>query len=150
MAKKETKEAWYKLGIICSRCGKKRARYARGGLCEKCYNVVYEERQLAAGEICQVPGCTRGVRMKGMCMSHYVKLTRNAETHNWKRLRLPSGCSACGWNKAACDYHHVIEKVNGGRDVLSNIVYLCPNCHRLVHHGSLNIDSLPRLSEYKE
>ena len=47
------------------------------------------------------------------------------------------GCSNCKWNEAACDIHHVIERVNGGTDEFNNLAYICPNCHRLAHSGKL-------------
>jgi RNA-directed DNA polymerase len=37
-----------------------------------------------------------------------------------------------GWN-----IHHIVERVKGGSDKLSNLVLLHPNCHRQLHHGNL-------------
>jgi RNA-directed DNA polymerase len=39
-----------------------------------------------------------------------------------------------GWHD-----HHLIYKVHGGTDALSNRVLLHPNCHRQVHAGGLNV-----------
>ncbi|WP_281647560.1 group II intron reverse transcriptase/maturase [Parendozoicomonas sp. Alg238-R29] len=39
-----------------------------------------------------------------------------------------------GW-----DVHHIIERTNGGTDVLSNLVMLHPNCHRQLHSQGWNI-----------
>jgi RNA-directed DNA polymerase len=52
-------------------------------------------------------------------------------------LRQDHKCTMCqqsitestGWN-----IHHIIERVNGGSDELSNLVLLHPNCHRQLHH----------------
>ncbi|WP_247686910.1 HNH endonuclease [Pseudoalteromonas luteoviolacea] len=33
-----------------------------------------------------------------------------------------------GWN-----IHHIVERVKGGSDELSNLVLLHPNCHRQLH-----------------
>lgn len=52
-------------------------------------------------------------------------------------LRQNHKCAMChqgitdstGWN-----IHHIIERVNGGSDELSNLVLLHPNCHRQLHH----------------
>ena len=56
----------------------------------------------------------------------------------WLRLwwRQDKGCPSChgkiteetGWN-----IHHVIPKCEGGRDNISNLVMLHPNCHRQLH-----------------
>ncbi len=42
-------------------------------------------------------------------------------------------CQECRWNKAKCDIHHKIPKAIGGTSDLTNLVILCPNCHRLEH-----------------
>jgi 5-methylcytosine-specific restriction endonuclease McrA len=47
--------------------------------------------------------------------------------------RANMGCSICGWHEASCDIHHIIEKSKGGNDDSSNLVILCPNCHRISH-----------------
>ena len=55
-------------------------------------------------------------------------------------------CFSCGWDKAVCDLHHVIPRTKGGRDIESNLVLLCPNCHRLVHNKLIDVFSLPTIS----
>lgn len=42
-------------------------------------------------------------------------------------------CALCDWNKAYGDIHHIIELNQGGSNDMSNLIYLCPNCHRCVH-----------------
>jgi 5-methylcytosine-specific restriction protein A len=34
------------------------------------------------------------------------------------------------------EVHHVKWLALGGSDTVSNAVALCPNCHRLMHHGA--------------
>ncbi len=54
----------------------------------------------------------------------------------WLRLRQQQCCVMCrhkitketGWN-----IHHIVERVKGGSDELSNLVLLHPNCHRQLH-----------------
>ena len=43
-----------------------------------------------------------------------------------------------GWN-----IHHIVEKCNGGSDLLSNLVLLHPNCHRQLHAVNKGGASLP-------
>lgn len=43
------------------------------------------------------------------------------------------GCSICGWNESSCDIHHIIPRSNGGGDEMSNLIIVCPNCHRICH-----------------
>ena len=49
-------------------------------------------------------------------------------------IRRDKACVACGIAaRAVLAGHHVIPVELGGRDVLSNILTLCANCHRSVH-----------------
>lgn len=52
--------------------------------------------------------------------------------------RMDIGCSICGWNEAACDIHHIQSKKQGGTDDHTNLSYVCPNCHRMIHSGKLH------------
>ena len=54
------------------------------------------------------------------------------------RMNIP--CSLCGWNvNGVCgDIHHIIERKNGGSNDNSNLTYVCPNCHRLIHSGKID------------
>ena len=38
------------------------------------------------------------------------------------------------WHK-----HHIIQKIDGGKDTIENIILLHPNCHRQVHSLKLNV-----------
>lgn len=42
-------------------------------------------------------------------------------------------CSICGTPYPLLDQHHIIPLEDGGTDDPSNVTYLCPNCHRLMH-----------------
>ena len=42
-------------------------------------------------------------------------------------------CSICKWDKATGDIHHIIEVSEGGSNEMSNLIYICPNCHRCIH-----------------
>lgn len=39
-----------------------------------------------------------------------------------------------GWN-----VHHLVRRVDGGKDIMSNLVVLHPNCHRQVHNRKLDV-----------
>jgi len=47
-------------------------------------------------------------------------------------------CFNCGWNLCVCDFHHILPQSKGGGDELSNLTYLCPNCHRAAHNGLIS------------
>ena len=44
-----------------------------------------------------------------------------------------SSCERCGWREASCDVHHKTPRSKGGKNIVSNGVVLCPNCHRVSH-----------------
>lgn len=47
--------------------------------------------------------------------------------------RASLACSLCNWNQATGDIHHIIEISEGGSNDMSNLIYVCPNCHRCIH-----------------
>ena len=55
-------------------------------------------------------------------------------------------CGGCGWNKAALDLHHVLERSKGGLDQDYNLAPICPNCHRMAHSGLYTIDQLKQIT----
>ena len=61
--------------------------------------------------------------------------------------RANKGCSICGWNESTCDIHHIIPKNKGGSNENSNLIIVCPNCHRRIHtNNDFSIDYLQTLS----
>jgi 5-methylcytosine-specific restriction endonuclease McrA len=66
----------------------------------------------------------------------------------FRRLNLP--CSNCGWHVdgVVCDIHHIVERKNGGGDDHTNLTYICPNCHRLVHSGKIKSNNLITIHDY--
>jgi hypothetical protein len=46
-------------------------------------------------------------------------------------------CSICGWDRDRVDAHRVVHGKDGGSYTQANTIGLCPNCHRLVHHGKI-------------
>lgn len=52
--------------------------------------------------------------------------------------RLGAGCVLCGWNRTSLDIHHIHPTHLGGTDEHSNLITLCPNCHRLAHENQID------------
>ena len=50
-------------------------------------------------------------------------------------------CSICGWNESTCDIHHIIPKSKGGSNDDSNLIIVCPNCHRIIHSNKIYDES---------
>lgn len=47
------------------------------------------------------------------------------------------GCSRCGWREGCGDLHHINGKTGHDCDFHNNLSYLCPNCHRMYHEGTI-------------
>jgi len=69
---------------------------------------------------------------------------------NWDAWRLwqkQNGfCPECGeliTPQTGWHVHHVVYRVHGGKDILSNLQLLHPNCHRKLHHETIPSQSLP-------
>ena len=44
-----------------------------------------------------------------------------------------------GWQMSKWHVHHITPKAEGGKDTVSNLVILHPNCHRQVHSQKLKV-----------
>jgi len=90
-----------------------------------------------------------------------AKVTRSAEHFQrdpwvkaWVLQNAKGKCGLCGGDAPFVDdagfpfleVHHVIPLADGGDDVVSNAVALCPNCHRRCHHGADRREIKRRLS----
>lgn len=59
-------------------------------------------------------------------------------------------CYICGY-KIFLEQHHIIPRAKGGSDGIENVIALCPNCHREVHHfGFYSEQELLELKHKKE
>jgi hypothetical protein len=110
-------------------------------------------------KVCEVDGCRNLSASVGKqsgkeyfrktCKSHWMKSSpRRHRIHKLRSIQqsrkmnltldeveelLNSPCSICGWDKAHCDMHRIINGKDGGKYEKGNIVILCPNCHRIEH-----------------
>lgn len=80
-------------------------------ICNRCYLSKY-------GEIHQI----NNPNQERLFKSRYKFYKENTDR-----------CERCGWNLSSCDIHHIIPKSDGGTNNRSNLIVLCPNCHRLAH-----------------
>ena len=94
---------------------------------------------------CSVVGCTnlgqyRGASKTGKRTYHSMCTKHRRETTliNWRGRGTIANlkCEVCGWDKDACDRHRIEPKLGYTKD---NVRILCPNCHRLVTNGKLEI-----------
>lgn len=105
---------------ICEKCGNKFEGYIRKNRKKHCKN------------------CKRKVVHKKEINEATTLFDFSKRTISKILNRMDIGCSICGWNKTICDIHHIIERKNGGTDDHSNLTYVCPNCHRMIHNNLLN------------
>ena len=95
---------------------------------------------------CEHPGCNSLGRNKGkyngktiydrFCEQHH---RLSASSLSVRRHIDNTSCDVCGWDKAACDRHRIIPEL-GYKE--GNVKILCPNCHRLVTLGILDVGSM--------
>lgn len=128
-------------GRFCSlKCSRSFAtKYKRKEINQKVSNSL-KGRQVGGA----VPGRIKG---KPKIIEHREKLGKAMMIHTIRNLskrtitkilkRLNLGCSRCGWKETISDIHHIIHRKKGGSDEHENLVYLCPNCHRLAHDGKI-------------
>lgn len=89
----------------------------------------------------------------------YVKIDKHAESildlskrtvgKVLKRLNLPCTCCGVHFDSVVFDIHHILPKKLGGTNDMSNLTYICPNCHRVAHSNpSLLSNELISLEKY--
>lgn len=61
--------------------------------------------------------------------------------------RLNLSCCICGWKEGTCDIHHINGKKVENYNDHSNLTYVCPNCHRLLHENKIDKNKLKTLKE---
>jgi len=51
-------------------------------------------------------------------------------------------CAICGWEEAPTDLCHIVPQKEGGSDSLENLIFLCPNHHRMLDYGRIQREHL--------
>lgn len=90
-------------------------------------------------------------RKQGLITYHYKKLHSILDVSSrtaYKILdRMQIGCLICGWNLAHCDIHHINGRKIDDPNSMTNLTYICPNCHRLVHSHKIDKQNLISLAD---
>lgn len=78
---------------------------------------------------------------------HYrsIMFTTQGLTKKLQTTLLELPCFNCQWLLGPRDVHHIIPVCEGGKNELSNLITLCPNCHRLAHRNLLSKEKLLQL-----
>jgi len=125
--------------IDCVGCGKRKENHAHS-MCFKCYKQQYKRKEI----ICKDCGRKALHQAKGYCCSCYNRVFHHDRLLNYKSMKVfgldivsymekTKKCLSCDFDKVV-ELHHLDgdRKNNSG----ANLVPLCPNCYRLLHHGS--------------
>ncbi len=141
--------------IICPRCNLPSKRTTRG-VCHNCYRKFIWVSQKVACKRC---GRIRPIHAWGFCNGCYSSLFHIAKikAHNRQKSynisdelykQLTSRCVICEFDKII-DLHHLDN--NHSNNSPENLVGLCPNHHKMVHHRDLcsEVFNLLRQRGYK-
>ncbi len=112
--------SWKPKKIICKRCGKEKNYHGRG-LCAGCYNSVFQIEK--------------------------VKEYNRRKLHNIGNelyKKVTSECVICGFGKIV-DLHHLDH--NRQNNSSKNLIGLCPNHHRMLHHRDFQHDIYEQLTK---
>lgn len=123
--------------IDCLICNQRKENHAKG-MCYLCYKKQYISKTI----ICA--SCKRECphQGKGYCKSCYNKIF-HYNTHLKHRAKkqfgltleeyesLITACVSCDFDKVIELHHLDGDKNNNAKE---NLVPLCPNCHRMIHH----------------
>lgn len=108
----------FERGTICSKCGKLfHARDFSRKLCFEC-----------------LPKTIKRIRTNnGKVPKSILDVSSRTTSKILRRLKIP--CTCCGFyvEGIVLDTHHIVMTSKGGSDDMSNITYICPNCHRIAH-----------------
>jgi 5-methylcytosine-specific restriction protein A len=84
-----------------------------------------------------------GIREPGKIFSTVTSFVRDPKIKAWVLKAADGKCESCN-SKAPfvaensepfLEVHHLRRLADGGSDTISNVVALCPNCHREMHYG---------------
>lgn len=135
----------------CRNCGKIKELRAKE-LCNNCYKRIGTPLL-----VCKGCGQTKHHKGKGYCAYCYNKTfykeyfrfrSRKQYSGISEELfgKIPKSCVICGFDKIV-EFHHIVPKAKGGQTDLTNLVVLCPNHHKMLHHADYMEEILKELKK---
>ncbi len=127
---KECRDKFYNIVYVtCVNCGKQ-VRKTQSDLNSSKHGIYFCSRK------CKDEGQRIG-GVKEIQPSHYGNIQKNYRAlayRNYEKV-----CAKCGYNEypEILEVHHIDE--NRENNKLENLIVLCPNCHRKVHHKIIKI-----------
>jgi len=107
----------------------------QGRVCEKCGQIFHSKDMSRKQCFDCLPKTIKRVKIKKeRTLKDFTELSSRTVCKILKRLNLP--CSCCGFyvKNIVLDIHHIIPRKYNGSNDLSNLTYICPNCHRIAHN----------------
>lgn len=108
--------------------------YKDGRLCEKCGKRFYSKdlsRKMCFD--CLPTTIKHNAKNSSRKIKSIQDVSSRTASKILKRLELPCSCCGIYFPGVVFDIHHIISRKNGGVDDMTNITYICPNCHRIAH-----------------
>lgn len=112
--------------------------------------------------ICRICGNSFQIKRKTLAPKRYIYCSQKCynqaqktgrsfrdktEQSEFARQRKSAVCALCGY-KRFIETAHIIPACNNGKHRADNIMFLCPNHHRLFDSHKLNKRELAKLSDY--
>lgn len=106
--------------------------------CESCGNN-FTQQKIKTGYSIKCTNC----RKKRILKNEVTNILEYSNRTVQKILKRANICCAmCSWDLGTLDIHHIKPKAKGGTDEHTNLICLCPNCHRLAHSGFYKSEQL--------
>lgn len=133
--------------LVEARTRRKRYAFARGGLCDECFQPTHEDAQpfccpVVHPEDCVAKACLESAEIaSAVPVPKRYFLPNSGKSEYWKEriLRVmrvavmsnSTNCAHCATSllHAPFDIDHRVPKALGGSDDVSNLQFLCVHCH---------------------
>jgi len=86
----------------------------------------------------------KGTKKPAKDNAQLTRFVRDLEVKNWVLNYARGNCECCGKSapfttsdgKLFLEVHHLLKLADEGSGRISNVVALCPNCHKEIHYGA--------------
>lgn len=153
--------------VICRRCQDRKSRKKQCATegcdslilstmlyCKKCRDLEAERRLVARLRVQKEETIKRRIERRRNRKNRLINTMRASLSHMFatdfsevpyhctRRIIMlalaEEPCENCGYSVTSIrDLHHIIPRADNGKDTLSNLYFVCPNCHEGIHRGYL-------------
>lgn len=88
--------------------------------------------------------CSKSCKLKNYRLN---KKSGNSYDQELELVLRSYPCEICSWNECTRDVHHIIPVSKGGKNLLTNLITLCPNHHIMADKGLLSQDYLLKIAK---